>query len=86
LDANGVAGAGLAAVVAAEAAMVGVIAATPYKMAPTTPPANTDPAIATAAIDLRTPIMRFSFESLIAHASVESKADGATQAPRVRSL
>jgi hypothetical protein len=54
LDTNGVPGAGLAAVVAAEAAIVGAIDAAPYKMAPATPPANMDPAIATAAIDFRT--------------------------------
>src|ERR1700688_441478 len=47
----GVVGLGLAAVVAAEAAIV----VAPYITAPTTPPTSIDPAIAAAAIDLRTP-------------------------------
>jgi hypothetical protein len=59
LDTKGVPGAGLAAVVAAEATIVGVIAAAPYRTAPATPPANIDPAIATAAIDFRTLITSF---------------------------
>jgi len=49
-------GAGLAAVVAAEAAIV----VAPYITAPTTPPMSIDPAIAAAAIDLRTPFTDFS--------------------------
>jgi hypothetical protein len=57
LDTKGVPGAGLAAVVAADAAIVGAIAAAPYKMAPAAPPASIDPAIATAANDFRTVII-----------------------------
>jgi hypothetical protein len=59
LDTKGAPGAGLAAVVAAEAAIVGAMAAAPYKTAPATPPASIDPAIATAAIDFRTLITSF---------------------------
>jgi hypothetical protein len=84
LDTNGVPGAGLAAVVAAAAEIAGAIAAAPYKKAPTTPPASIDPAIVTAAIDFRTPIISLSSESLIARLSVESKGDGATQVRGVR--
>jgi hypothetical protein len=86
LDTNGVPGAGLAAVVAAEAAIVGAIDAAPYNTAPATPPANIDPAIAIAAIDFRTLNTSFSSESLIARESVGSKADGASQTRRVRIL
>jgi hypothetical protein len=49
----GVVGLGLAAVVAAEAAIV----VAPYITAPTTPPMSIDPAIAAAATVLRTPFM-----------------------------
>jgi hypothetical protein len=49
----------VAAVVAAEAAIAGAIAAAPYRTAPATPPASIDPAIAIAAIDFRTLIISF---------------------------
>jgi hypothetical protein len=74
LDTKGVPGAGLAAVVAAEAAIVGAIAAVPYRTAPATPPASIDPAIATAAIDFLTLIISFLLR--IVNRSRERRIEG----------
>jgi hypothetical protein len=55
----GVAGLGLAAVVAAAAGMT----VAPYITAPITPPMSIDPAIAAAAMDLRMPFIAFLLRS-----------------------